>query len=501
VSVIRPHLPATLPEAHAVIQQLHWQVEQFKKQLFGPSADRAVPESYSQEQALMGLFPPPSDPPATAEVLQPAEGSSDTPAAQRPRRRPAIKELETEVQRLEPEEKTCPHCGKEKCEIGCEKSERIEYIPARLKRQIIQRPKLACSCGQGTVSIAPLPPAVIEKGLPGPGLLAQVVLSKFEDHNPLYRQQQQFARLGVVLPRTTLCDWVEKCAAVLQPIVRAIKEELTTGDYLQVDETPVKVMDPDVQGQCATGYLWVAGRPGGDVIFEFKTGRNKECALELLGDFSGRLQRDGYGVYGSIAADRPDLTPVGCLAHGRRKFVEALQDEPQEAQWFVGEIRKLYLIEKHAREKQMIPSQRQELRQKMAVPVWEAMTARLKELHQDPHRYLPKSPMAKALHYAQSEWKAWQVYLTDGVLEIDNNLTENAIRPSAVGKKNWLFIGHPAAGWRSAVIYSILASCRRRGIDTWEYLNDVFRRLPGATNQQIQDFTPARWKELRINPP
>jgi transposase len=501
VSVVRPYLPATLPEAHAVIQQLHWQVEQFKKQLYGPSADRAdVPESYSQEQGLMGLFPAPSEPPASAEVLESTAVSAEAPALKRPRRRPEIKELETEVQRVEPEEKTCPHCGKEKCEIGCEKSERIEYIPARLKRQILIRPTLACSCGQGTVSIAPVPPALIEKGLPGPGLLAQVVLSKFEDHNPLYRQQQQFARLGVILPRTTLCDWMEKCAEALQSIVRVMQEDLIAGDYLQVDETPVKVMDPDVQGKCATGFLWVAGRPAGDVIFEFKTGRDKACALELLGSFSGRLQRDGYGVYGSIAADNPAIIPLGCLAHGRRKFVEALKDEPKEAQWFVSEIRKLYLIEKYARDKQMSPSERRELRQKLAVPVWEAMTTRLKELQQNPLRFLPKSPMGKALHYADSEWKVWQVYLSDGVLEIDNNLTENAIRPSAVGKKNWLFIGHPAAGWRSAVIYSILVSCRRRGIDTWEYLNDVFRRLPGATNQQIRDFTPARWKELRTHP-
>lgn len=501
MSVVLPHLPQTLPEAHAVIQQLHWQLEGLKKQLYGPTSERAeLPESYAQEQVLLSLFPPPSEPPATAEILELAESSTEPSTPTRPRRHPEMKDLESEVQRIEPAEKTCEHCGREKCEIGCEKSERMEYVPARLKRQIILRPKLACSCGRGTVSIAPLPPAPIEKGLPGPGLLAQVVLSKFADHTPLYRQQQQFARLGVTLPRTTLCDWIEKSAELLQPIVRAMKEDLICGDYLQVDETPVRVMDPDVQGKCAIGFLWVAGRPGGDVIFEFKKGRNKACALELLGDFTGRLQRDGYGVYGSIVRDRPDLTPVGCLAHGRRKFIEALKDEPKQAQWFVGEIRKLYLIEKHARDNRFDPTQRQDLRQKMAQPVWEGMTSRLKELQSDPNRYLPKSPMAKALHYAQSEWTVWQAYLADGVLEIDNNLTENAIRPSALGKKNWLFIGHPEAGWRSAVIYSLLVSCRRRGIDTWEYLNDVFRRLPGATNQQIQEFTPARWNELRTSP-
>ena len=486
-----------MPEAHALIQELRWQVEQLKKQLFGSSADRAdLPESYTSEQVLLGLFPPPNEPPATQEVVLPPPEEQTDPAAQRPRRLPEIKVLETEIQRIEPAEKKCEHCGQEKCEIGCEKCERLEYIPAKMIRRIIERPKLACPCGEGKISIAPPPPAPIEKGLPGPGLLAHVVLSKYEDHSPLYRQQQQFARLGVQIPRTTLCDWIEKGAELLQPIVRAMKEQLLAGNYLQVDETPVKVMDPEVQGKCATGFLWVAGQPGGDVIFEFKTRRNKECALELLGDFSGYLQRDGYGVYASIVQDRPDLTAVGCLAHGRRKFVDALADEPKEAQWFVGEFRKLYLIERHARDQQMTHTHRLELRQKLAAPIWAEMTPRLEELHLK-RSFLPKSPMGKAVSYAHAEWKAWQVYLSDGVLEIDNNLTENAIRPSAVGKKNWLFIGHPEAGWRSATIYSILVSCRRRGIDTWEYLQDIFTRLPAASNQQVAQFTPARWKELR----
>ena len=260
--MVSSNLPQSLPEAHALIQQLRWQVDQLKKQLFGPSSDRAkLPESYVTEQTLLAVFPPPSEPPATQDVVLPAAESQAQPA--RPRRRPEIKELETETQRIEPAEKLCEHCGKEKCEISCEKSERLEYIPAKIIRSIIERPKLACPCGNGKVSVAPPPAAPIEKGLPGPGLLAQVVLSKYEDHNPLYRQQQQFARLGVQIPRSTLCDWIEKGAELLQPIARAIKEQLLASDYLQVDETPVKLMDPEVQGKCATGFLWVAGQPGG----------------------------------------------------------------------------------------------------------------------------------------------------------------------------------------------------------------------------------------------
>ena len=158
------------------------------------------------------------------------------------------------TERLEPQEKFCPHCGKAKCEIGCEKSERFEYIPAKIIRHEIIRPKLACPCGQGTVSIAPLPPTPVEKGYPGPGLIAQVMLAKYDDHLPLYRQEQQFARLGVNFPRQMLCDWVEHGARGLQPVVRQMKAELLAADYLPVDETPVKVMDPEVKGRCATGY-------------------------------------------------------------------------------------------------------------------------------------------------------------------------------------------------------------------------------------------------------
>jgi transposase len=493
--------PASLEQACTLIARLeqdlqvaHWQIAQLKQRIFGASADKVpAPDNLSREQVLMEMFPPAAEPPATQGVTLPQEKSSEAPAQpKRPVRNPQPKVVETVTERLEPEEKVCPHCGKAKCEISCERTERFEYIPAKIIRHEIVRPKLACPCGQGTVAIAPLPPAVIDKGLPGPGLVAQVTLAKYEDHLPLYRQQQQFERLGVHLARSTLCGWVGRAAEWLQPIVRQMKQQLLLGDYLQADETPVRVLDPEVSGQSSQGYLWVVGRPGADVIFEFYPGRGAEYARQLLGDFRGYLQCDGYGVYGSLAK-KPDsgLRRCGCLAHGRRKFVEAVLDEPGPARWFVGEIGKLYQIEAHARTEALTAQQRQVLRQQLAPPIWQAMRGRLEEVAPG---LLPQSPLGKAVRYALAEWPSWQCYLEDGRLEIDNNLTENAIRPSAVGKKNYLFIGHPEAGWRSAVIYSIIVSCHRRKIDPWTYLKDVFTRLPAATNQQIEEFTPARWK-------
>ena len=491
-----PTLPemTSLEQARGVVaslfeqlQQALWRVAQLEKQLYGPSSERQTDERYSKEQLLMELFPEPSPPPATEEVLVPAEAKP----RRRSRRRSVVKVLETVTERIEPDEKVCPHCGKTKCEIGCVKSERYEYIPAKLIRHEIVRPKLACDCGAGGVSIAPLPPQVIEQGQAGASLVAQVILSKFDAHQPLYRQQQQFERLGVYFPRQTLCDWVAHGARWLQPVVREMKAALLRGDYLQVDETPVKVMDPEVKGKCATGWLWVAGVPGGDIIFEFRPGRGQADARELIGAFQGYLQRDGYSAYGALSRRDGGLRPVGCWAHARRKFVEAAALGSAEARAIVTEIRKLYLIEARARDECLRPEQRWEWRQQRAAPILAALQPRLERLRVV---HLPQSPLGKAVRYALNEWEPLTRYLEDGRLEIDNNLTENALRPSAVGKKNWLFIGHPEAGWRSAVIYSVIVSCRRRGIDPWEYMRDVLQRLPGMKQSELPTILPARWQ-------
>jgi transposase len=495
------HAATTLPEITSVeqarsvvislsdeVQQLRWRIAQLEKELYGPSSERRLDEHLSKEQILLSLFPPPAEPAAVQQVLVPLKESRSEP---RGHRQPVAKVIETVTQRLEPQEKLCPHCGQVKCELGCEKSERFEYVPAKVIRHEILRPKLACPCGQSGVSIAPLPPQVIEQGQAGASLVAHVLLSKYEDHLPLYRQQQQFLRLGVNFARQTLCDWVEKGAQWLQAIVREMNRELLAGNYLQVDETPVRVMDPEVKGQCATGWLWVKAVPGGDVVFEFHPGRGQEYARQLVGNFKGYLQRDGYSAYGALARANSGLVPVGCWGHARRKFVEAAELECAEAMGIVTEIRRLYLIERHARDECLRPEQRGKLRQELAKPLLEALPSRLEALRE---KHLPQSPLGKAIRYTLGEWQPLTRYLEDGRLEIDNNLTENAIRPSALGKKNWLFIGHPEAGWRSAVIYSVIVSCRRRGIDPWQYLSDVLQRLPAMKQSEISSVLPARWK-------
>jgi len=481
--------PQTLDAAHQEIQQLRWENGQLKKQLYGPSSERQQEPELSKEQILMGLFATPAEPPASQDVVVANESKT---MERRTRRQPTVKVLETLTERIEPSEKVCPHCGKAKCEIGCERSERFEYVPAKVIRHEIVRPKLACPCGQGTVSIAPLPPQLIEQGTAAASLVAHVVLSKYDDHLPLYRQQQQFARLGVNFAPQTLGDWVDKAAQWLEPVVREMKKELLAGDYLQVDETPVKVLDPEVKGRCGQGYLWVAGVPGGEVIFEFHPGRGKAEAQALVGNFKGYLQRDGYGVYGSLARDNPGLHSVGCGAHIRRKFIEAVDERPKEASWVVRELAKLYGVERRAREEDLTSEQRRQLRQEISAPILGAIKPQLEAWLPG---CLPQSPLGKAIRYALNEWEAWSRYLENGRVEIDNNLIENAIRPSAVGKKNWLFIGHPQAGWRSAVIYSVIVSCRRRGLDPWAYLRDVLQRLPGMKQSELTSLLPRNWKQ------
>lgn len=470
----------------AEIKRAHLEIKKLKDQLFGRSSEKIRPED--NQLLLLEQSLPEVTTPVVEEQAEPAE-----PKKKRLPRHPLPEEIETVIVRIEPEEKLCPHCGREKCCIGEEKTEELDFIPAKfIKRQII-RPKLACPCGEAGVVIAPLPPRLIEKGRPGAGLLAQVVLSKYVDHLPLYRQQQIFGRLGINLSRQVLTNWVEQAALWLQPVYNLLKADLLAGDYLQVDETPVKVLDPEVVGKAAQGYLWVAARPGGDVLFRFDPSRSRAAAQQLVENFQGYLQRDGYGVYQSLVKDNPGLKPVACWAHVRRKFFEAREEEPSIALWFLEQIGKLYRIEKQAREENLAPPERMALREANAPPILELIYQRLISLRADPS-ILPESNLGRALKYALGEWPHLGTYLDNGLLEIDQNLCENSLRPTTLGKKNWLFFGHPQAAWRSAVIYSIVLSCQRRGIDPWKYLLDLFTRLPAMKSSELPSLLPANWK-------
>jgi hypothetical protein len=265
--------------------------------------------------------------------------------------------------------------------------------------------------------------------------------------------------------------------------------QMLAGGYLQVDETPVRVLDPDVEGKAARGYLWFYAAPRGDVILDFDRSRALKVVQQRLKDFTGTIQTDAYEVYQSLERKESRIDRIGCLAHSRRRFYAALQQNLPDAVWFISQIRLLYQIEDEARD--LAAADRQVFRQQRAPMIWEALKAKALELQP---KFLPKSTIGSAIRYFLDEYDALTGYLRDGRFEIDNNLIENSIRPSAVGKKRWLFIGHPDAGWRSAVIYSMIVSCRRRAINPQDYLTDVLRRLPSANTGDIQDLMPSNRK-------
>lgn len=401
--------------------------------------------------------------------------------------------LETVEIVLEPEQVKAEPQGWTK--ISEERTTLLDWAPGKFFRQVIVRPRYV---KEETFAVAPLPPQPVPQGMVGPGLLAQILVNKYEHHLPLYRQEKIFKeQYGVELSRKTMGNWVEQAAELLKGVYRQICQELITGDYLQADETPIRYLDPDLPGTSGQGYLWVYSRPGGDVFFVWSLSRGAEEPRQLLEKFHGKLQTDGYAAYESVAKQRPDLILIGCWAHARRKFFEAL-DESKIAAWFVLQIGLLYRVEKPLRRAQAGPALRQATRVWQSQPVLQRLRAAMLLVRK---RALPQGKLGQAVQYALSRWEALTRYIEDGKLEIDNNLIENAIRPSALGKKNWLFFGDPSAGERSAVIYSLLGSCRRHKLNPFDYLRDLCTRLPAAKITQIAQFTPAAWAKARTKPP
>jgi transposase len=404
-----------------------------------------------------------------------------------PEHLPVIEEI------IVPEEvKLAPQAWRQ---MGEEVSEQLDYEPARFIRRRIVRPKYVRRQEIDAVPvIAPLPQSLQERCLAAPGLIAQILVGKYCDHLPLYRQESiHWSRHGVWLPRQSLARWVALAADWLRPIYEVIRTGVMGGGYVQIDETPIKYLEPG-HGQTRQGYLWVCHRPGNDVVFHWQTSRAATCLEKIIPvDFCGTIQCDGYSAYPAFANRHSQpITLAGCWAHARRAFYEARQESPRLMSWILRQIQHLYAVEKQLRERRAGPRLRQAARSHQSQPIITRLHKALVALKTS-RRFLPNSLAGKAIDYALGQWNELSVYLADGRVEIDNNLVENAIRPTAIGKKNWLFIGEANAGERSAIIYTIIESCRRRSIDPYAYLRDVLTQLPSATNWQIKDLTPEVW--------
>jgi transposase len=488
-------LRGALDEARTALEEARVVIADLRRQLFGVKADRLTPEQEAQmlalQQDVVAAVERPR--PVSDEVL-----ADERRATRKTRRRPprgGPVTIETETITLEPEVKTCPCCGRPLTRIGEEVTEETDFIPAKLIRRRTVRPKYACRCGEAKVLIAPLPPRLIPQSTLGLGLAVHILLTRYDDHLSFYRLEQQFwERHGVTIPRSQMVQWVEHLAGWLRPIYDAMWRDVLASGYMQVDETPVRVLDPDVTGKAPRGYLWFYAAPGGDVLLDFDRHRSLAPLQLRLKDFTGTIQTDAYAVYQALVGQQPGLTRIGCLAHARRRYYAALKENLSEAVWFIAQIGSLYQIEDEARD--LTATARQALRQQRAPAIWTALKTKAEALRPT---VLPKSTMGKAISYFLDEYEALVGYLRDGRFEIDNNLIENDIRPTAVGRKRWLFIGHPEAGWRSAVIYSVIVSCRRRGINPEAYLTDVLRRLPSLKITDIETLLPAHWQPPSVD--
>lgn len=431
--------------------------------------------------------PQPSPLPAVNSLRRP---HTHTQRIRTPENLEVVREvIEPELVQAEPQNWKC---------IAQEVSRLLDYQPGKFFWRETVRPKYVRREDRALAPVvAPAPARVADRCLAAPGLLAHLLVSKFADHLPFYRLQMMFwQRHGVFIARQQMVLWTGQCVVLLEAIVICIKKELQHSPYVQVDETPVRYLDPELPGRCGQGYLWTGLVPGKCMVYEWHASRAAACLDSLLGrQFKGKLQCDGYSAYPAFAKDKPGVKLFGCMAHMRRGFFEAKEQAPQVAGWILNQIGILYRWEEQLRKSRAGPAARETLRASNSRMVMNRLHRALEKLQS---RYLPKSPMGEAIGYALNQWPALERFLEHGEVEADNNLVENAIRPTAVGKKAWMFFGSEEAGRRNAVVYTLIQNCRMHGVEPYTYLKDLLERLPGMTNQDpVDQLTPLNWKKTR----
>ncbi len=376
--------------------------------------------------------------------------------------------------------------------IGKEVTEELECEPARFFIRRYIRYKYAAKNGEG-VKTGDLPERVIDKGIPGAGLLSMILTDKYMDHLPLYRQKQRFARENIPIASSTIEGWVKQGLERLDPLYQQLKFDIKAKGYLQVDETSIKVLESDKKGACHLGWYWVYHSPlDGLVLMDYQPTRGSSATKEMLANFRGYLQSDGYAVYQKIG-QRAEVTPVACWAHARREFERALDNDKLKASKGLKLIQQLYAVERNAKEKGLSSDQIKTLRLEESLPVINELG---KWIFAEVKNTLPKSQIGKAMHYAMERWDKLSAYLQDGNLHIDNNAIENAIRPIALGRKNYLFAGSNDAAQRAAMIYSFFAICKKHEVNPFQWLKYALQNIMTINHKNIRDLYPQNFKKL-----
>ena len=445
------------------------------RRMYGPSSEKVDPKQMAlvyesvRDDAILAQSASPE--PKPEPERQPSRGGGRRPAPQNlPVERIVIDVPETERPGL--------------IKIREEVTEEIDYLPSRFIRRQYVRPVYASPDKTSAPLIGPLPPRVIPQSGAGVGLLAHLVVARFADHLPYYRQEQIYARSGLDLPRQKLSRWAEQVALLLQGLQGQLQQRILQSGYCQADETPVKVIDAERPGAARDAWLWTYHAPEAKaVVFDFQLSRGRDGPRAFIPeDWRGILQTDGYQLYAALGAERPGIILAGCLAHARRKWIEALDGGGDQVALILADFAKLYRVETEARAGALSAASREVLRRNRCEIVLDQLRQRIEVARTGA---LPQSRIGLASHYTLSRWATLTRFAQPGYghIEIDNNPVENAIRPTALGKKNWLFIGHPDAGWKSAVLYSLLGTCKLLGVNPERYLVWVLPQLAAATNQ------------------
>ncbi len=435
------------------------------------------------------------------EVAAESERDALQPTAEKKKRRkhPGRQTLPADLPRVErviactPEQCVCGSCGADTKVIGYEVSEVLDVKPAEYFVEVTKREKRACKkCEEQGVAMAPLPVRIIAKSLVSDRIIIDTIVSKYADHNPLFRQSVIFLRdAGIDISRATMCGWVMTVGEMLAPVVGAMRRELLAGSYIQADETTVDVQMHDRRGKNHQGYLWQYGTPDGATIFDFQMGRGREGPAHFLDKFEGILQTDGYVSY-VRGVGSPKMVHAACWSHARRGFVDAIKLNKLDAASIsiVELMDKLFAIDARARTEKMDHAARHVLRLQEAPPLLDKIHAQILALS---NNVLPKSAAGEACAYTVKLWRKLTCFLEYPQLELSNNLAENSMRGVALGRKNWIHIGSQQAGPRVAAILSVVESCRRLRIPVRDYLNEILPGLADKLIQQVADLTPAAW--------
>jgi len=478
--------------AQLEIQALREELRQRRIQQLGPKS-----ETLSNLQLELLTEEEPSTTRDEVEAESKREPLKSTPPRERkphPGRKPLPDILPRVTEVIPCAACTCAECGEQTTIIGYDESEQLDVEPARYFVRVTKREKRACRRCSAVIA-APLAERIVEKGLASNAVVINTVVAKYCDHLPLYRQAVMLEReAGVEIGRATLDGWVMRVGELLAPVVGAMRRDLLAASYLQADETPVPVQMHDKRGENHQAYLWQYGKPGGETVFDFQLGRGREGPRMFFGHWEGILQTDGYQAYDHIGG--PKLVRVGCWAHARRKFVDAVKVNPRDAASIamVTRMDALFLIDRDARQRSLTVEERSRQRKQYAEEwlrdIRESCLALVKEV-------LPKSALGQAVAYTLNMWTKLGKCFDHAEVELSNNLAENSMRPIAVGRKNWLHVGSAQAGPKVAAILSIVESCRRLGVPVKDYLADVLPGLNRRTLREATNLTPARWSAQR----